>query len=192
MTAATKIVDNGAEINVTAAIESLDQLFEAPEFDPFRKQPRTSAVVDDIVAHLRSRHMRRQPTVSLTLLLPSDKKLDDAAAVASTALRRYADLKVAEIETEIEITRFEGRARLPWGIVVAVMVVLLIVLANVLLPEHLEPLLVAFSPVVSVIIWVAIWNPAEALLYETWGLRRQKASFAILGEAAVSVQPHSN
>jgi hypothetical protein len=58
MTAATKIVDNGDAIQVTAEIKSLDQLFEAPDFGPFSEQPRTSAVVDDILAHLRSRHMR--------------------------------------------------------------------------------------------------------------------------------------
>ena len=70
MATATTIVDHGDEIQVTAEIESLDQLFGAPDFDPFSEQPRTSAVVDDIIAHLRSRHMRRPPAVSLTLLLP--------------------------------------------------------------------------------------------------------------------------
>ena len=83
MTAATTIVDDGDEIQVTAEIESLEQLFEAPDFDPFSEQPRTSAVVDDIIAHLRSRHMRNQPDVSLTLLLPAGEELNDAVAVAS-------------------------------------------------------------------------------------------------------------
>lgn len=188
MTAPTKIVDSGDEIQVAAEIENLDQLFEAPDFDPFSEQPRTSAVVDDIIAHLRSRHMRRKPTVSLTLLLPRGEELDDAVALASSALQRYAALKTAEFQKEIEITRFEGRARLPWGIIVAVTAVVLVILTNVLLPESLEPLLIAFSPVVSVIIWVAIWNPAEALLYENWMLHRQKAAYVILGKARVNVK----
>jgi hypothetical protein len=97
-------------------------------------------------------------------------------------------LKTAEMEQEIEITIFEGRARLPWGVVVAVMVIVLVFLMNVLLPENLEPLLVAFSPVVSVVIWVAIWNPAEALLYENWMLRRQKVAYRILGKTQVNVK----
>lgn len=188
MTVATTIVDTGDEIQVTAEIESLDQLFEAPDFDPFSEQPRTSAVVDDIIAHLRSRHMRHKPSVALTLLLPPGEELEEAVASASAALRRFAALKTAETQKEIEITRFEGRARLPWGIVVAVAVLVLVALAAVLLPENLDPLLVAFSPVVSVIIWVAIWNPAEALLYENWMLRRQKAAYTILGQTQVSVK----
>jgi len=188
MAAATQIVDNGDEIQVTAEIENLEQLFEAPDFDPFSEQPRTSAVVDDIIAHLRSRHMRRKPAVSLTLLLPRGEELDDAVAAASEALQRYAALRKAEMQKEIEITRFEGRARLPWGIAVSAIVIFLVILANALLPENLEPLLVAFSPVVSVIVWVAIWNPAEALLYENWMLHRQKAAYMILGAARVSVE----
>ena len=188
MATATTIVDHGDEIQVTAEIESLDQLFEAPDFDPFSEQPRTSAVVDDIIAHLRSGHMRQPPAVSLTLLLPPGEELEDAVEASASALKRYADLKTAEMQQEIEITIFEGRARLPWGIVVAVTVIVLVFLMHVLLPENLEPLLIALSPVVSVIIWVAIWNPAEALLYENWMLRRQKAAYAILGRTRVSVK----
>lgn len=188
MTAATTITDHDDKIQVTAEIESLDQLFEAPDFDPFSEQPRTSAVVDDIIAHLRSRHMRHKPAVSLTLLLPTGEELNDAVESASAALQRYAALKTAELQKEIEITRFEGLARLPWGIVVAVTVLVLVALAAFLLPENLDPLLVAFSPVVSVIIWVAIWNPAEALLYENWMLRRQKAAYIVLGWIQVNVK----
>lgn len=188
MTAATQIADNGADIQVTAEIESLEQLFEAPDFDPFSEQPRTSAVVDDIIAHLRSRHLRHKPVMSLTLLLPIGEELNEAVESTSAALQRFAALKTAEVQKEIEITRFEGRARLPWGMTVAVAVVALIVLANILLPENLEPLLLALSPVVSVVVWVAIWNPAEALLYENWMLRRQKAAYIILGQTQVSVK----
>jgi hypothetical protein len=188
MTAATTITDNGDEIQVTAEIESLDQLFEAPDFDPFSEQPRTSAVVDDIIAHLRSRHMRRWPAVSLTLLLPAGEELADAVEASASALKRYADLKTAEMQQEIEITIFEGRARLPWGVIVAVTVVVLVFLMHALLPKNLEPLLLALTPVVSVVIWVAIWNPAEALLYENWMLRRQKAAYVILGKTSVNVK----
>ncbi len=188
MPAATTITDHDDKIQVTAEIESLEELFEAPDFDPFSEQPRVSAVVDDIIAHLRTRHMRRPPAVSLTLLLPAGEELEDAVDAASVALKRFADLKAAEMEQEIEITIFEGRARLPWGIVAAVAVIVLVFLMHVLLPENLEPLLVALSPVVSVIIWVAIWNPAEALLYENWMLRRQKAAYVILGKTSVNVK----
>lgn len=173
---------------MTAEIESLDQFFEAPDFDPFSEQLRTSAVVDDITAHLRSRHLRHKPAVSLTLLLPPGEELEEAVASASTALRRFAALKMTETQKEIEITRLEGRTRLPWGIVVAVMVLVLVALAALLLPENLDPLPVAFSPVVSVIVWVAIWNPAEALFYENWMLRRQKAVNTIPGATQVNVK----
>ena len=65
---------------------------------------------------------------------------------------------------------------------------ILVVSLHALLPDNLDPLLMALSPVLSVIIWVAIWNPAEALLYESWMLRRQKAAYSILGETRVTVK----
>ena len=74
MAAATTFVDHDDEIQVTAKIESLEQLFAAPDFDPFSEQPRTSAVVDEIIAHLRTSHLSRPPVVSVTLLLPSQPR----------------------------------------------------------------------------------------------------------------------
>ena len=188
MAAATTFVDHDDEIQVTAKIESLEQLFAAPDFDPFSEQPRTSAVVDEIIAHLRTSHLSRPPVVSVTLLLPPGEELTTAATIATAALQRFAGLRVAELQQEIEITRFEGRARLPWGMVVAVLMLILVVSLHALLPDNLDPLLMALSPVLSVIIWVAIWNPAEALLYENWMLRRQKTAYSILGETSVTVK----
>lgn len=188
MAAATTIVDKDDVVEVAARVETLAQIFDAPEFDPFGEQVRTTAVVDDITAHLRTRHLRHRPQVALTLLLPPDQHHDGVAAEATAAIQRYAARKVAELAQEIEITRFEGRARLPWGIVVAVMTLLLVIFLNVILPENFELFLVALSPVVSVIIWVAIWNPAEALLYENWMLRRQKATYIVLGKTQVYVK----
>ena len=186
--AATVIVDTDDKIQITARVASLDELFEAPAFDPFRDQLRTTAVVDEIVAHLRARRLQSEPEVSLTLLLPAEQNRPDAAAVANAALQRYVAFKVEETRQALVISRFEGRARLPWGVIVAVSVLALVLLLNLFLPENLKPVLVVVSPFVTVVIWVAIWNPAETLLYENWGLRREESAYLTLGKASITVQ----
>ena len=86
------------------------------------------------------------------------------------------------------VSTFEGRARLPWGIVVAIVAIGTALLLNALLPDNLKWLVIALTPVVTVIGWVAIWNPTESLLYENWGLRREMDLAEILGKIKVDVK----
>lgn len=188
MASATTFVDQGDEVAVMAIVENVQQLFEAPELDPFADQVRTTAVVDDIVDYLHARRLRRPPQVTLTLLLPAAEVRDGLAQEAMAALRRYAVHHMAEAKRLLETSTFEGRARLPWGIVVAIVAIGAALLLNAVLPDNLKWMVIALSPVVTVIVWVAIWNPTESLLYENWSLRREIALTDILDEIKVEVK----
>lgn len=188
MASATTFVDQGDEVAVTAIVETMQQLFEAPELDPFADQVRTTAVVDDIIDYLHARRLRRPPQVTLTLLLPAAEVRDGLAQETMAALRRYAAHHMAEAKRSLEISTFEGRARLPWGIVVAIVAIGAALLLNAVLPDNLKWMVIALSPVVTVIVWVAIWNPTESLLYENWSLRREIALTDILDEIKVEVK----
>lgn len=188
MTSATTFVDQGDEVAVTAIVERVEELFEAPEFDAFADQVRATAVVDDIADYLHARRLRRPPEVTLTLLVPQGQMRAGLAQEASAALRRYAAHHMAEAKRSLEISTFEGRARLPWGIVIAAVAIAIALLLNAVLPDDLRWLLIALTPVVTVIVWVAIWNPTESLLYENWGLRREIALAEILDKIKVDVK----
>lgn len=187
MAAATTFVDEGDAVAVTAIAETLDQLFEAPDFDPFADQVRTTAVVDDVVDYLHARRLRRPPSVTLMVLLPADQLREGLSQAATAAVRRYAAHHLTESRQALEISTYEGRARLPWGIVVAASALAFILLLNAFLPESMNWLLLALSPVVTVIVWVAIWNPTESLLYENWGLNREMVIAGILDNIKVDV-----
>ena len=150
---------------------------------------RTTAVVDDIVAYLHARRLRHPPDVNLTLLLPADQMREGLEQETGVALQRYASSHMAEAKQALEITTFEGRARLPWGIVVAVIALGLALLLNALLPDTLKWIFIALTPVVTVIVWVAIWNPTESLLYERWAQRREMVVAGILDKVKVDVKP---
>jgi len=188
MVSATTFVDQGDVLAVRAVLECVEQLFVAPEFDPFADQVRSSAVVDDIVAYLHARRLRRPPQVTLTLLLPAVEMSDGLAPAVRTAMQRYAAYHLAKSKQSLEISTFEGLARLPWGIAVAVVAVVLMLLLNMTLPDDLDQLLVGLSPVITVIVWVAIWNPTESLLYDNWGLRREITLAEILDKIEIDVK----
>ena len=188
MASATTFVDQGDVVAVTAVVECVEQLFEAPEFDPFADQVRSSAVVDDIADYLHARRLRRPPQVTLTLLLPAAELRDGLAQAAKTAVQRYADHHLAKSKQLLEISTSEGVARLPWGIVIAVSAVVILLLLNLALPDNLNKLLSALSPAVTVIVWVAIWNPTESLLYDNWGLRREITLAETLDKIEIDVK----
>ena len=114
MASATTFVDQGDEVAVTAIVETMQQLFEAPELDPFTDQVRTTAVVDDIIDFLHARRLRRPPQVTLTLLLPAAEVRDGLAQEAAAALRRYAVHHLAEAKQALAISTFEGRGACTW------------------------------------------------------------------------------
>ncbi len=86
MASATTFVDQGDVVAVTAVAECVEQLFEAPKFDPFADQVRSSAVVDDIADYLHARRLRRPLQVTSMLLLPATELRDGLAQAAKTAV----------------------------------------------------------------------------------------------------------
>jgi hypothetical protein len=177
------------EIEVTAVVDSADHMFAVPEFDPFSDRTRTTAVVDDIAHHLRSRSLRPAPAMSLSLLLPAAQVHDGMPQELSAALRRYAPHKLALHEREKAATEFEGRKRLPWGIVAVLVVLGLTFLLVSLFPETVRGYLVTLlTPVATVAIWVALWNPIEMLLHDRWELRRNMAIYSQYASLNVSVR----
>lgn len=188
MASATTFVDQEDAVAVTAIVERVEELFEAPEFDPFADQVRTTAVVDDIVDYLHARRLRRPPAVTLTLMAPADQVRAGLAQEATDAMRRYAAHRMAEAQRSLETSTFEGRARLPWGIVIAIAAIGIALLLNAVIPDDFKWMVIALTPVVTVIVWVAIWNPTESLLYENWGLRREITLAEILDKVKVDVK----
>lgn len=180
---------------VLASIDDLEELFVAPKPDPFEGRVRTKSVVEEIVSHARSRSLRRPISIRLTIALPSGGRgVGLKEKEVEEALRSYAAAKLHEVEESIRVNRFEGLARLPWGALVAVAVILLALAVHALLPQAAKPLLGVVTPLLTVLIWVAIWIPIEYLLYESWTLERVKKAYVALHEnlsvEALVSEPH--
>ena len=90
--------DNDSKVEFTVRLADLGQLFEAPELDPFVDQPRVTSGVEDMVAYLSTRRLRKLPAATATLQLPRAAATPDAAAMAKTAMQRYCDARIAEAQ----------------------------------------------------------------------------------------------
>ncbi len=182
---ATKDDDDSVEF--TVRLENLRQLFEAPELDPFVEQARITSGVEDMTAYLSTRRLRKLPAATATLQLPRAAALPDAAATAKAAMQRYCDARIAEAQRATATNNFDGRTKLPVGLVVAVIMVGVVFLLVWLLPDNLKPLAAVLAPVVTIASWAAIWNPVETLLYENWEERRAIQMYTCLRNMEITV-----
>lgn len=187
MPGVTRFDETPDGLEVFAAVEAPEDLFVPPALDPLRGQVRTRSVVDEIVAHLRSRTLRRPLAIRVSIELPAGTQCDGMRERFEAAIRAYADAKALETEEAIRVNRFEGLARLPWGAVVALVILLLVFAVYALLPHALKPMLSVTTPFLTVLIWVAIWIPVEYLLYESWSLKRVRKAYRALGDGVTVV-----
>ena len=180
--------DDGA-ITFTLRLNDLSELFTAPEFDPFVEQLRTTSGVEDMVAHLSTRRLRNHTKALATLQLPPTAIQPDAAATAQAAMRRYCDAQIAGAQRAIATNTFNGRTKLPIGLIAAGLMFAALMASAWLLPPNLQPLLVLMAPVVTIASWAAIWNPVETLLYENWEERRTTQIHTCLREMEIRMAP---
>ena len=179
--------DNDSKVEFTVRLADLGQLFEAPELDPFVDQPRVTSGVEDMVAYLSTRRLRKLPAATATLQLSRAAATPDAAATAKTAMQRYCDARIAEAQRATATNNFDGRTKLPVGLAAAIVMVGAVFILVWLLPEHLKSLGALLAPVVTIASWAAIWNPVETLLYENWDERRAIQMYTCLRNMEITV-----
>jgi hypothetical protein len=188
MTTATTIDAEKSRVEFVVRLEEIQQFFAAPDLDPFVDQARVTAGIDDIVAYLNTIPMRKAPAVKTTLVLPADQLTPDLKAHTQAAIVRYCDFRLEEIRRTMAASHFEWRAKLPVGLLVAVAAVIAFGLIIFLSPDFLKNWLVVFTPVVTVTVWVSIWNPVETLLYDRWDDRRDFQVYSAIKAMAIEVK----
>ena len=180
-----EVVDLDETIEFTLRLDDLHDLFTAPELDPFVDELRVTSGVEDMVAYLFTRRLRKLPKVRVALVLP--QAAPDSAAEAKAAMQRYCDVQITSSRRAMAINTFDGRAKLPVGLLAASAMIVAVFLFFMLLPENLQPLTVILAPIVTIASWAAIWNPVETLLYENWEERRTVQAYTCLREMEIGI-----
>jgi hypothetical protein len=188
MSAEPKTVDGKELVEFTLDLNNIRELFEAPEFDPFVPQSRMTSGIEEITDYLSTRRMRKPPQIKATVRLPADQMTPDIGGETKAALGRYCEFELRRTRQSLAASRFEGRNKLPGGLVVAVTAVVITIIIFLLLPKYLDNALVVMTPVVTVIVWVSIWNPVETLLYDRWDDRRDLQIYTALQNMELQIQ----
>jgi hypothetical protein len=180
-----------ADHDLTLQLDDLRELFVAPEVDPFSL--RDVAVVGEpglVRIVRRYAALWRAGTIHLTLQLPADKITTETEGMIREAIERYCRLKT-EANNEILLLRrrIGVRSLLNGLLFLGVAMLLAALFASDALPSIPQFLRTILSEGFTVIGWVALWHPFEALVYDPIPLRRENAIYRRLPEVEITVEP---
>ncbi|HSD58052.1 MAG TPA: hypothetical protein VLB04_07700 [Methanotrichaceae archaeon] len=171
------------EINLH--LQDINHLFLDPELNPFENQRLQPSGVEEAANHLRAKP--GQNRIMLNIFLPKEQITPDLESKIRDALARYCDFKMEENRRQLEIEHAAGWRSVRIGLIFSAICALMVV-GIYLLGPFSETLGVVFVGVFTILVWMAIWNPAELFLY---GLRPYKLDievFKALKEAEIVVK----
>jgi hypothetical protein len=148
---------------VRIAIAALEDLFSAPVVDPFAGRLERESGIERILRAIDGAG-RRSGSIELEISLPAAGAEGRTAAEVEAAIRAYARAEIEAEHRELALTRRRGRQSLWIGVpVLALCLGLSTAATTVLGSGGLGDVL---SNTFIIAGWVAMWRPAELLLYD--------------------------
>jgi len=177
---------DSSHLDIDLHLKEIKYLFINPEFNPFEDRRLQISGAEEAANHLRTKK-RKVDKIRLNIFLPSEQIEPDLQARTAEALSRYCDFKVSKNQRQLEIERAEGWRAVMIGLIFS-SICLLMILVIYLLGPLSETLLVIFVGFFTILIWMAIWNPAEAFLYGLPPYRREIGIYENLKSAEVVIK----
>lgn len=170
--------------HITLRLEQLQDLYEAPDFDPFTAQSDYLSGAERIFREIR----RSQPkgAVRATIYLPPDRFSPELEPACAAALQRICAIQIEQIDDELASIRWEGGRSFLVGLLVWA-VCLFLALSFGAMESLAEFPRLLISDGLIIVGWVALWYPAETILYEWWLQNRDKKVYERMKEIEVRV-----
>lgn len=156
--------------DILIRLDSIDQLFNDPDLNPFSDKEVNltgqAGLVYAVRTLLAKRWLRWKP-VRFVIQLPAGEVTPELESELTPAVQRFIAAKIADNLLTIRLSR--TRSLLGLGMVTIIAIVLLGLIAllfTTLLSSLDETVMGLIAGFTSVIIWVMLWAPMEALLFE--------------------------
>ena len=156
--------------DVTISLKTIEQLFIAPEVNPFAEDEVELLGEPALLRVLKRTEpgfFRRGGKIRLMVLLPSDQITPDLQEQVDAAIRRYCQARIADNRLQIRRTIWSGLRALPFGLIFLGISMGLSALFNsqllTFIPDGLNNLLAEGFVVFG---WIALWNPVSAFIYD--------------------------
>ena len=163
-------MDSTLTRDIVIRLDSIDQLFNAPDVNPFSDEEvdvMGEPALLRAVRRLQSHRVRDWNGMKLVLELPPDQITPGLEQQTEQALRRYSDAKIEDNHLTIRLGR--TRSLIGLGIVTGISILVIAIayfLLSSVFPRTADSIKALVASSVSVFVWVSLWGPMEKLLFD--------------------------
>ena len=171
---------------ITLHLNDIQYLFADPEPDSEMFVSGMDYLYSDIKTY--SRHEK----FKITIGLPQEKITEGLMDKTREKMKRYCRFKIEENEKELIALRHEGFNALRVGITALVVCLVLATALTLAAKSGINNILAALLAIVGqgfvIAGWVAMWHPAEILLYDWWPFRRDIRIYQQIVDADIVIR----
>ena len=169
----------------TLYLADLNELFRAPEPDPFGGRAESESGMSRLLAAMRVRPRR---AVRVKFVIPASQITPDLESRCRAAVQAYCALRIGQLKLQNASLWREGWATLARGILfLAACMIGSKIFAE---PQYLPGFLGRFLDEGFIIAgWVALWYPLDVLLYQHWPVNRDRGIYESLEKMAMEFVP---
>jgi hypothetical protein len=176
-------------ILISLKLNTIDELFDAPEGNPLHYPGPYESGVDTIFNELHAAH--HSGAVHLQISLPPAEVQPGLTEQVVLGLQRYCDFQIHKNEAEIKQTRHTGRRQFVLALPLMGVALLLTVFFAALAQRLTYPLFQALAGILatlfSVASWIVAWSPIDLLVYGWRPLRSENHLYERLRAARVEI-----
>lgn len=176
-------------------IAALDQIFNAPDADPFSTNANAvlgEAALERLIRDLQLHPFRKTDGTQLVVALPADQITPGLQTQLAAAIQRYCNARIENNRLDIRL----GRQQHTFGLIMVTLISLVVMGITALL---LTTVFAAASSTVQtlvaggacIFVWVIMWDPLEALLFEWVPPVRENYTLRRIMDMQVVVRPQN-
>jgi len=158
------------EQDVVLKLTTIDELFNAPDVNPFSGNEIDvlgEAALMRAARRMLARRVRHWHDARLVIQLPSDQITPDLQAQTQAAIQRYCAAKIEDNRITIHLSRIRSALGLAVVTVISVLVIAVAyLLFNTIFAGLPSEVGVVVAASISVFVWVVLWDPMEKLLFD--------------------------
>jgi hypothetical protein len=174
-------------------LRDIDQLYKAPEQDIFSElevEMFGESGMARVQKKLQPGFWKKKGVLRLVILLPKDKIEPNLADKVMRAIDRYVELSTADNKIAARSERWKGFRSLLMSLAISLgLIVLAAIFSNLIQVRVPSEVSIFIYAVLSLVIWVIIWNPLDTLIFEWIPFARANLILAYMAKAEIVIKP---
>ena len=174
-------------------LRDIDQLYKAPDQDIFSDlevEMFGESGMQRVQKKLQPGFWKKSGILRLVIILPKDKNQPDLADKVMRAIDRYVELSTVDNKIAARSECWKGFRALLMSFAISIGLVVLAVIFSILIPVRIpSEVSLFFYAILSLVIWVIIWNPLDTLVFEWIPYARANQILAYMAKAEIVIRP---